>query len=89
LLLFFLPQTLHHWSNKILSPSKINDMFDFIYVYQYTTLTANIFNYLLLQIIKIVYFENTIRDKSNNISYVNICIYYILVEKYGQSKSNK
>jgi hypothetical protein len=70
-----------------LSP-KINDMFDFIYVYQCTTLIANIFNYLLLKIIEIVYFEDTGRDKSNKISYANICM-YILIEKYGQSRSNK
>jgi hypothetical protein len=39
--------------------------------------------YILL---KIVYFENTYRDKSNNISFDNIYM-YILVEKYGQNKS--
>jgi hypothetical protein len=54
-------------------------MFDFNYVYQCITLIANIFNYLLLKIIQVVYFENTRRNKSN-ISYVNICM-YMLVEK--------
>jgi tRNA U34 5-methylaminomethyl-2-thiouridine-forming methyltransferase MnmC len=34
-----------------------------------------------------VYFENTCRDKSNNIPYINIYM-YILVEKYDQSMSN-
>jgi hypothetical protein len=67
---------------------KINDLFDFVFVYEYTTLIANIFNYLLLIIIKIVYFENIRRDKSNNISDANICM-YILVEKYRQSKLNE
>ena len=54
---------------------KINDLFDFVYAYQCTTVIANIFNYLLLKIIKIVYFENTRRDKSNKISYANIYKY--------------
>jgi hypothetical protein len=48
------------------------------------TSIVNIFSYLLLKIatIKIVYFKNTRRDKSNNI------YRYILIEKYDQSKSN-
>jgi hypothetical protein len=71
-----LPPSQNKWHN-----------FDFVYVYQCTILIANIFNYLL-KIIKIVYFKNTRRDKSNNISYANICM-YILVEKYGQSWSNE
>jgi hypothetical protein len=36
---------------------KINDLFDFVYVFHFTTLIANIFNYLLLKIIQNVYFE--------------------------------
>jgi VanZ family protein len=63
-------------------------MFDFVYAYKCTILIANIFNYLLLKIMKIIYFENTRRDKSNNISYTNICM-YTLVEKYSQSRSNE
>jgi hypothetical protein len=59
---------------------KINDLFDHWHVCQCTTLIVNIFNYLLLKIIKMIYFESTRRDKSNNISYANICM-YILVEK--------
>jgi hypothetical protein len=35
------------------------------------------FSYLLLKMIKIVYFENIHRDKSNNILYDNICIIYL------------
>jgi hypothetical protein len=62
-------------------------MFDHVYVYKCVTLIVNIFSYLLLEIIKIVYFENTRRDKSNNISYADICM-YITVEKYDQSMSN-
>jgi hypothetical protein len=61
-------------------------MFDHIYVYQCTILNINIFSYLLLKVIKIVYFENTSVDKSNNISYANICM-YILIEKNDQSRS--
>jgi len=34
---------------------------------------------------KIWYFENTHRDKSNDILY-DIIYFYILIEKYGQSK---
>jgi hypothetical protein len=37
-------------------------------------------------ILKIIYFKNTYRDKSNNISFVNICM-YILIEKYGQNRA--
>jgi hypothetical protein len=44
-----------------------------------------IFNYLLLKIIKNLYFENTRRDKSK-ISFVNIYM-YILVKIYDQSRS--
>jgi hypothetical protein len=40
----------------------------------------------IIKIIQMVYFENTHRDKSNNISCTNICM-YISKEKYGQSKS--
>jgi hypothetical protein len=58
---------------------KINDMFDHWHVCQYTTLIVYISNYLLLKIIKMIYFECTRRDNSN-ISYANICM-YILVEK--------
>jgi hypothetical protein len=58
---------------------KINDLFDYVYVYQCTTLIVNILSYSLLKIIKIVYLKNTSRDKSN-ISYANICM-YTLVEK--------
>jgi hypothetical protein len=65
---------------------KINDMFDHVYFYQCTSLIVNIFSYLL--VLKIIYFENTRRDISNNISYANIYM-YILVEKYGQSRSNE
>jgi hypothetical protein len=43
-------------------------------------LIINIFNSLILKILKIIYFENTRRDKSNKISYANIFM-YILVEK--------
>jgi hypothetical protein len=45
-----------------LSP-KINDMFDHLYSCQYTILIINIFNYILLTMIKIVDFENTHRGK--------------------------
>jgi hypothetical protein len=58
-------------------------MFDHIYVCRYTTWIINIFGYILL---RIVYFENIHRDKSNNISYTNICM-SILEEKYGQNIS--
>jgi len=40
---------------------------------------------MLEKIIKIWYFENTHRDKSNDILY-DIIYLCILVEKYGQSK---
>ena len=48
-------------------------------------LSLNILNNILEKIMKIWYFENTHRDKSNDILYdiIYICI---LVEKYGQSK---
>ena len=42
-------------------------------------------NNILEKILKIWYFENTHRDKSNDILYDNIYL-CILVEKYGQSK---
>jgi hypothetical protein len=67
---------------------KINYLFDHIYVNSRSkkkkTSIVNIFSYLLLKIatIKIVYFKNTRRNKSNNI------YRYILIEKYDQSKSN-
>jgi VanZ family protein len=48
-------------------------------------LIINIFNYLLLKIIKIVYFKSTRRDKLNNISLLIFTC--TLVEKYGQSRS--
>jgi hypothetical protein len=35
-----------------------------------------------------VYFESTRRDKSNNISFINIYM-YILIGKYGQSRSHE
>jgi hypothetical protein len=54
---------------------KINDIFDFIYVYKCTTLITDIFNYLLLKIMKIVYFENTRRDKSKSHMLIFSCIY--------------
>jgi hypothetical protein len=57
-------------------------MFDRLYYCQYTILIINNFNYLLLKIIKIVYFKSNRQDKLN-ISFINIYM-YILVEKYGQ-----
>ena len=42
-------------------------------------------NNILEKIMKIWYFENTHRDKSNDILY-DIIYLCILVEKYGQSK---
>jgi len=41
--------------------------------------------YILEKIMKILYFENTHRDKSNDILY-DIIYLCILVEKYGQCK---
>jgi hypothetical protein len=58
---------------------KINNLFDHHHVCQCTTLIVNIFNYLLLKIIKAVYFESIRRDKSN-ISFDNIYM-YISVKK--------
>jgi len=51
------------------------------YVYQCILLSLNILNYVLEKIMKIWYFENTHRDKSNDILYdiISVCI---LVEKY-------
>jgi hypothetical protein len=54
-------------------------MFDRLYYCQYTILIINNFNYLLLKIIKIVYFKSNRQDKLN-ISFINIYM-YILVEK--------
>jgi hypothetical protein len=45
-------------------------------------LITNIFNSLLVEIIKIGYFENTHQNKSNKILFAYI---YILLKKYGQS----
>jgi hypothetical protein len=47
-------------------------------------LIINIFNYLLVKIIKIRYLENTHQNKSNKIIYIYIYI-YILLKKYGQN----
>jgi hypothetical protein len=68
--------------NKYFICPKINDIFEHIHICQYITLIINIFNCLFLTIMKMIYFKNTPRDKSNNISYVDIYM-YILVEKYG------
>jgi hypothetical protein len=51
---------------------------------QCTTLTINIFSYILLKIIKSWYLENTYWNKSN-ILYTNSCL-CILVQKYSQSR---
>jgi len=55
------------------------------YVCQCIILSLNILNNILEKIMKIWYFENTHRDKSNDILY-DIIYLYILVEKYDQSK---
>jgi hypothetical protein len=60
---------------------KINNLFDHLNACQCTNLIINIFNYLLLKMTKFVYFKSTYRDKSNNISFVNI---YMLAKKYCQ-----
>jgi hypothetical protein len=52
---------------------------------RYTTLTINIFSYVLLKNMKIWYFESIHRDKSNDISYDNIYL-YIVVIKYSKSR---
>jgi hypothetical protein len=44
----------------------------------------NIFGYVLLKIMKVLYFESIHRNKSN-ILYINIYL-YILVIKYDQSR---
>jgi len=55
------------------------------YACQCIILNLNVLNNILEKIIKIWYFENTHRDKSNDIlsDIIYLCI---LVEKYGQSK---
>jgi hypothetical protein len=40
---------------------------------------------MIVKIIKCLYFENIHRDESNNFLYANV-YFYILVEKYGQTK---
>jgi len=55
------------------------------YVCQCIILNLNILNNILYKIMKIWYFENTHRDKSNDILY-DIIYLCLLVEKYGQSK---
>jgi hypothetical protein len=76
----------HDYKLLPLSPNKwpvwpLNDMFasNKWHVCLYTTLIVNISNYLLLKIIKMLYFKSTRWDISNNISYANIYM-YILVE---------
>jgi hypothetical protein len=51
-------------------------------------LIINIFNSLLVNIIKIGYFENTHQNKSNKILYAYIYI-YIFLKNYGQSMINE
>jgi len=52
------------------------------YACQCIILSLNISNNMLEKIMKIWYFENTHRDKSNDVLY-DIIYLYILVEKYG------
>jgi hypothetical protein len=56
-----------------------------VHAWQCKILTINIFNYIIVKIIKSWYFENNHRDESNNNLYANI-FFYLLVEKYGQIK---
>jgi hypothetical protein len=46
-----------------------------IYIFRHFKKKKYIFNYVLLKIIKILYFESSCRNKSNNISFTNICMY--------------
>jgi hypothetical protein len=55
-----------------------------LYIYWCTILIINIFSCVLLKIMKNWYFDSIHRDKSNNISYVNIYL-YTLVKKYDQN----
>jgi len=55
------------------------------YACQCIILILNILNNILEKIMKIWYFENTHRDKSNDILY-EIIYLCILIEKNGQSK---
>jgi hypothetical protein len=50
-------------------------------------LKINIFNHIIVKIIKRWYLENTYQDEFNNILYTNLNVYfYLLVEKYDQMK---
>ena len=69
----------------ILSPSYNTWPIWLYYAYQCIILSLNILNNISEKIMKIWYFENTLRDESNDILYDTI-YFCVLVEKYGQSK---
>jgi hypothetical protein len=49
-----------------------------LHVYQYTILITNIFNSLLVKILKTWYFKNAHQNKSNKTLYAYIYIYILL-----------
>jgi hypothetical protein len=65
-----------------------NNLFDYLYLYicRCINFDYQYFQLFIIKIYKIIYFENTNQDKSNNISYANFCI-YILEEKYSQIRT--
>jgi hypothetical protein len=59
-------------------------MVGLFYTFQSITLTIDIFDYIIVKIIKIKYFKNIHQDDSNNTLYTNIH-FYSLIENDGQN----
>jgi hypothetical protein len=67
-------------------PKKVFFFFNFTFsnkiaIVDFLTYALRHLSAFLFKIITIIYFENTHRDKSNNISYFNICIYKLVQNK--------